>query len=95
MKLTIEQLDFPLCIKNKIKMIKDISKWNVEFISGKNIKFKKTNLAVHEPHKIIISNNKTSFVLLNYEGDNNLYSINSNHISVSKLSNIITNLKND
>ena len=94
MKPAIEQLEFPLCIKKKILLIKNIGKLNTQFIAGKNIKINNTNLALHQPHKIIISNDTTSVVILNYENDNNLYSINSNHISLSKLLTIINNLLN-
>ena len=55
MKITIEQLEFPLCVKEKITKIPKISKLHLEFINGKNIHFDKTNLSIHEPHKIIIS----------------------------------------
>lgn len=52
MKITIEQLEFPLYIKEKITKISKISKLHLEFINGKNIHFDKTNLSIHEPHKI-------------------------------------------
>ena len=57
MNVSIEILEFPLCIKNKILRIKDITKLNIEYVSGKNIIFKNTNLGLFEPHKVIISNN--------------------------------------
>lgn len=74
MKISTEQLDFPLCIKNKILRIKDITKLHLEFITGKHIIFNKTNLALQEPHKILISNDKEFVMLLAYENDNTLYS---------------------
>lgn len=52
MKITIEQLEFPLCVKEKITKIPKISRLHLEFINGKNIHFDKTNLSIHEPHKI-------------------------------------------
>ena len=52
MKITIEQLEFPLCVKENITKIPKISKLHLEFINGKNIHFDKTNLSIHEPHKI-------------------------------------------
>ena len=57
MNVSIETLEFPLRIKNKILRIKDITKLNIGYISGKNIIFKNTNLGLLEPHKVIISNN--------------------------------------
>ncbi len=56
MNVSIETLEFSLCIKNKILSIKDITKLNIKYISGKNIIFKNTNLGLFEPHKVIISN---------------------------------------
>ena len=73
MKITIEQLEFPLCVKEKITKIPKISKLHLEFINGKNIHFNKTNLSIHEPHKIIISNNLSCLVLLIFNNDNNIY----------------------
>lgn len=74
MKISTEQLDFPLCIKNKILRIKDITKLQIDFIAGKYIRFNKTNLALQEPHKIVISNELSSIVILAYEDDTTLYS---------------------
>ena len=73
MKITIEQLKFPLCVKEKITKIPKISKLHLEFINGKNIHFDKTNLSIHEPHKIIISNNLSCLILLIFKNDNNIY----------------------
>ena len=73
MKVSIEQLDFPSSIKDKILKLKDVTKINTEFISGKYIHFENTNLSIHEPHKIIFSNDSNYFVLINYENDSTLY----------------------
>ena len=73
MNVSIETLEFPLCIKNKILRIKDITKLNIEYISGKNIIFKNTNLGLLEPHKVIISNNYNGIVILCYNEDTTLY----------------------
>ena len=73
MKITIEQLEFPLCVKEKITKIPKISKLHLEFINGKNIHFDKTNLSINEPHKIIISNDSSYIILLSYPNDNNFY----------------------
>ena len=73
MKITIESLEFPLCVKERITKIPKISKLHLEFVSGKNIHFDKTNLSLAEPHKIIISNESSCLILLSYENDNNLY----------------------
>ena len=62
-----------MCIKNKILRIKNITKLNIEYIAGKNIVFNNSNLGLNEPHKIIISNNTQSLVLLCYDNDSNLY----------------------
>ena len=46
MKITIEHLEFPLSVKDKITKI---SKLHLDFISGKNIHFDKTNLSIKVP----------------------------------------------
>ena len=73
MKVSIEQLEFPSSIKDKILKLKDVTKINTEFISGKYIHFENTNLSIHEPHKIVFSNDSNYFVLINYENDSTLY----------------------
>ncbi len=90
MNVSIEFLEFPLCIKNKILRIKNITKLNIEYIAGKNIVFNNSNLGLNEPHKIIISNNIQSIVLLCYDDDTNLYDEElSRTITINELTNII------
>ena len=90
MNVSIEFLEFPLCIKNKILRIKNITKLNIEYIAGKNIIFNNSNLGLNEPHKIIISNNIQSIVLLCYDDDTNLYDEElSRTITINELTNII------
>lgn len=90
MNVSIEILEFPLCIKNKILRIKNITKLNIEYIAGKNIVFNNSNLGLNEPHKIIISNNTQRIVLLCYDDDSNLYNEDlSNTITITELTNII------
>lgn len=69
---SIKLLEFPLYIKNKILKIKDITKLNIEYITGTNIVFHNSNLKLNKPHKIIISNNVQNLVLLCYNNDQNL-----------------------
>ena len=89
MNVSIEILEFPLCIKNKILRIKNITKLNIEYVVGKNIVFNHSNLWLKEPHKIIISNNIQSIVLLCYD-DTNLYDEElSRTITINELTNII------
>lgn len=90
MNVSIEILEFPLCVKNKILRIKDITKLNIEYIAGKNIIFNNSNLGLKEPHKIIISNDKKRIVLLCYDDDINLYNEDlSEIITISKLTDIV------
>ncbi len=87
---SIEILEFPLCIKNKILRIKNITKLNIEYVAGKNIVFNHSNLGLKEPHKIIISNNKDKIILLCYDDDTNLYDEElSRTITITELTNII------
>ena len=90
MNVSIEILEFPLCIKSKILRIKNITKLNIEYIAGKNIVFNNSNLGLNEPHKIIISNNTQKIVLLCYDDDTNLYDEElSRTITINELTNII------
>ncbi len=90
MNVSIEILEFPLCIKNKILRIKDITKLNIEYIAGKNIIFNNSNLGLKEPHKIVISNGKERIVLLCYDDGTNLYNKDlSEIITISKLTDIV------
>jgi len=73
MKTTIENLIFPESIKIKLKMKVSLGNLKVEYINGHIIKFNKTNLSIMEPHKIIISNNKTTLVALLYEDEEKIY----------------------
>ncbi len=93
MNVSIEILEFPLCIKNKILRIKNITKLNIEYIAGKNIVFNHSNLGLNESHKIIISNNTQSLVLLCYDDDLNLYNEDlSDTITITELTKIINTL---
>lgn len=95
MKALYEKLEFPICVKKRILMIKGISNLDVKFIAGKNIKFKNTNLALHEPHKVIISNNCDLLVLLYYEDENAFYLNDLLHpIPLLKLKNIVEKMIN-
>ncbi len=89
MNVSIEILEFPLCVKNKILRIKDITKLNIEYIAGKNIVFNNSNLGLKEPHKIIISNGTDKLVLLCYD-DTNLYNEELNAtVTLLELTNIV------
>ncbi len=93
MNVSIEILEFPLCIKNKILRIKNITKLNIEYVAGKNIVFNHSNLGLNEPHKIIISNNTKKTVLFCYDDDTNLYDEElSRTITIIELTNIIEHL---
>lgn len=90
MNVSIEILEFPLCVKNKILRIKDIAKLNIEYISGKNIIFNNSNLGLKEPHKIIISNGINKLVLFCYDDDTNLYNEElTDIVTISELTNIV------
>lgn len=93
MNVSIEILEFPLYIKNKILRIKNITKLNIEYVAGKNIVFNHSNLGLNEPHKIIISNNTQRIVLLCYDNDSNLYNEDlSDTITITELTKIINRL---
>ncbi len=86
MNVSIETLEFPLCIKNKVLRIKDITKLNIEYILGKNIILKNTNLESFKLHKVSID----KLVLLCYDDDTNLYNEELNAtVTLSEPTNIV------
>ena len=93
MKTTIESLDFPSEIKNKLKMKVSTTNLKIEFISGHIIKFDKTNLSVREPHRIIVSNSNKTLIALLYDDNDKIYLPNHNAIiSFTKYINILNNM---
>lgn len=93
MKTTIESLDFPSEIKNKLKMKVSTTNLKIEFLSGHIIKFDKTNLSVREPHRIIVSNSNKILIALLYDDIDKIYLPNHNAIiSFTKYINILNNM---
>ena len=93
MKTTIESLDFPSEIKNKLKMRVSTTNLKIEFLSGHIIKFDKTNLSVREPHRIIVSNSNKILIALLYDDIDKIYLPNHNAIiSFTKYINILNNM---
>ena len=93
MKTTIESLDFPSEIKNKLKMKVSMANLKIEFLSGHIIKFDKTNLSVQEPHRIIVSNSSQVLIALVYDNIDKIYLLNHNAIiSFTKYINILNNI---
>lgn len=58
MKITIEPLEFPLCVKEKLMKIPKISKLHIEFVNGMNIHF--------EPIFQSISHTKLLLVMIHF-----------------------------
>ena len=93
MKTTIESLDFPSEIKNKLKMKVSTTNLKIDFLSGHVIKFDKTNLSVREPHRIIVSNSNKILIALLYDDIDKIYLPNHNAIiSFTKYINILNNM---
>ena len=80
MKTTIESLDFPSEIKNKLKIKVSTTNLEIKYLSGHIIKFDKTNLSVREPHRIIVSNSNKILIALLYDDINKIYLPNHNAI---------------
>ena len=90
MKTTIESLDFPSEIKNKLKTKVGTANLKFEFLSGHIIKFNNTNLSVTEPHRIIVNNSTQVLIALLYDDSENIYLLNNNAIiSFTKFVNIL------
>lgn len=93
MKTTIESLDFPSEIKNKLKMKVSTTNLKIKYLSGHIIKFDKTNLSVREPHRIIVSNYNKILIALLYDDIDKIYLPNHNAIiSFTKYINILNNM---
>lgn len=82
MKISIENLEFPSDIKTKVLKFVNSTKLSIEFIGGKNVEFCKTNMGVKELHKMIISNNLSSIIIL-YNDDTNNYYLNDLSIPIT------------
>ena len=95
MKISTQSLEFPECIKEKLLKMINVSKVDIEFVNGNNIIFEKTNLALEEPHKIIVKQDNTNIIILYYEREDNFYIDDlQTPIPFTKLINIINNLIN-
>ena len=93
MKTTIEQLEFPSEIKNKLKIKVSSTNLKFEFIAGHLIKFNKTNLSVNDPHKIIAINKGVTLLALIYDDAEKIYLPNQNIIvSFTKYISILNSL---
>ena len=73
MKLTIETLSFPNCVKKKLKMKVSTANLDIKFLAGHIIKFNKTNLSIREPYRIIVSNSKSTLIALLYDDIEKVY----------------------
>lgn len=51
---------------DKIKIKTSFTNLSIKFVNNHIIKFNKTNLSVHEQHKIIISNSYNTLIALLY-----------------------------
>ena len=93
MKTTIESLDFPSEVKNKLKMKVSTTNLKIKYLSGHIIKFDKTNLSITEPHRIIVSNSNNVLIAIFYDDNDKIYLPNHNAIiSFTKYINILNNM---
>lgn len=93
MKTTIESLDFPSEIKNKLKIKVSTTNLKIKFLSGHIIKFDKTNLSITEPHRIVVTNSNQVLIALIYDDNDKIYLPNHNAIiSFTKYINILNNM---
>lgn len=93
MKTTIEHLEFPSEIRNKLTMKVSKTNLNFEYLSGNVINFNNTNLSITEPHKVIVNNGKVTLLALFYENSDKVYLPNQNVIvSFTKYISILNHL---
>ena len=93
MKTTIQSLDFPSEVKNKLKMKVSTTNLKIKYLSGHIIKFDKTNISIMEPHRIIVTNSNQVLIALIYDNIDKIYLPNHNAIiSFTKYINILNNM---
>ncbi len=93
MKMTIENLEFPSTVKQKIKTKGSIGNLDIKYISGHLIKFNKTNLSITEPHKIIVTHNNNILIAYLYNDTDKIYLPNNNIIiSLTRFITILTQI---
>lgn len=73
MKTAIEHLEFPSVLKSKLNKYINTSKINIEYLNGSIVKLSNTNLGIINPHKIIVSNDKTFLVGYVYDNEEYIY----------------------
>ena len=93
MKTTIEKLEFPKSVKERITRSVS-SKITIAFVAGKNIRLNNTNIGLNEPHKVIFSNDTSSLVIIFYENcsDYYLYDL-STAISLNRIIELVNGMK--
>lgn len=72
LKTTIEQLNFPCDIKNKLKMKVRTSNLDIKYIDDHIINIDKTNLSITEPYKVIIKNKINTLIAYFYEDNDKI-----------------------
>jgi len=88
--ITIENLEFPYELKQKIKRKVNMSNLELKFISGNLIKVNKTNLTITEPHKIIVKNSNSLLIVYIYDNEDKIYlPYNGVSISITKFISIL------
>ena len=90
MKITIQNLEFPSELKNKLKIKVNNNKLKIDYMPGHIINLDKTNLSVTEPHRIIVTSENKTLIALVYENTNKVYlPYNGAIISFTKYINIL------
>lgn len=93
MKITIQNLEFPSELKNKLKIKVNNNKLKIDYMPGNIINLDKTNLSVTEPHRIIVTSENKTLIALVYENANKVYlPYNGAIISFTKYINILNSM---
>ncbi len=93
MKITIQNLEFPSELKNKLKIKVNNNKLKIDCMPGHIINLDKTNLSVTEPHRIIVTSENKTLIALVYENTNKVYlPYNGAIISFTKYINILNSM---
>jgi|GEM_PF-3835026 len=88
-EITNETIKFPCDVKDNLKKFVNTSKIDIDFV-GRKISFKKTNLTIEDPCRIIFSNKIDYLEVLLYSNDKSFYISNFNEtLSLNRLISIV------
>ena len=95
MKFLIKKLNKRESFENKIRLTCSYNYAKCEFLQGKIISIKKTNISIIEPHKVIIRIMNYSLLVIYYDEDNMFLLNRSMPIDIKQLEKILKHIKSE